>query len=153
MHPNPLFVEEVLAKERPKVFEEYGPWMLAKSQSKKNSKTSSKLAARTPLPTVEHSVSVSNNSEKPQGSRFTILAEEVPSSKPPSFVPPVGRVDPTSSVAAPQLGTQKKQKAKKGVGPPPEVETTFTKPTGKHASKTMAPKGAANANSKGKGSS
>ncbi|CAN1128348.1 hypothetical protein LINPERHAP2_LOCUS4579, partial [Linum perenne] len=33
-HSYPLFLEEVLAKERPEVFEDYGPWMLAKLRLK-----------------------------------------------------------------------------------------------------------------------
>ncbi|CAN1138977.1 hypothetical protein LINPERHAP2_LOCUS10985 [Linum perenne] len=43
-HSNPLFIEEVMAKERPEVFEDFGPWMLANSRLKRNSAAPGKLA-------------------------------------------------------------------------------------------------------------
>ncbi|CAN1130931.1 hypothetical protein LINPERHAP2_LOCUS6119, partial [Linum perenne] len=149
-HSNPLFLEEVLAKERPEVFEEYGPWMLAKSRSRKSSVVESKLTGQLPRSIVERPGSDPIASVAPQGSRFTVLAYEIPSLKPATATAPVGEPDPTPQSAASQLGSQKKQKAKKGVGPTPEAETNSVKTTGKRAPKSTAPKGAASVSIKGK---
>ncbi|CAN1127477.1 hypothetical protein LINPERHAP2_LOCUS4063 [Linum perenne] len=40
---NPLFIEEVLTKERSEVFEDFGPWMLAKSKAKRVTTIGGKL--------------------------------------------------------------------------------------------------------------
>ncbi|CAN1150733.1 hypothetical protein LINPERHAP2_LOCUS17751 [Linum perenne] len=150
VHSNPLFLEEVLAKERPEVFEEYGPWMLAKSRSRKSSMVTSKLPGHLPRPTVERPSSDPIASEPPQGSRFTVLADEIPPSKPTTAAATVGQFDPTPPSAASQVGSQRKQKAKKGVGPTPTAEPSSVKTTGKRAPKSAAPKGPASANIKGK---
>ncbi|CAN1823610.1 hypothetical protein LINPERHAP1_LOCUS30444 [Linum perenne] len=153
---NPLFLEEVLAKERPEVFEEYGPWMLAKSRSKRNAGAPNKLASRTMVSVVEHAVTPPTSFVTPQGSRFNVLADETPPADQVPPRPPVGKGTSTSSAADPNLGKQnapKKSKAKKGVGLTPEVEASSTKPTGKRASKTSTPNAAAASNMKGKGAS
>ncbi|CAN1155882.1 hypothetical protein LINPERHAP2_LOCUS20628, partial [Linum perenne] len=66
---NPLFLEEVLAKERPEVFEEYGPWMLANSRSRKSLVVASKLTRQLPRSTDERPGSDLTTSVAPQGSR------------------------------------------------------------------------------------
>ncbi|CAN1189172.1 hypothetical protein LINPERHAP2_LOCUS39736 [Linum perenne] len=68
VHSNPLFLEEVLAME-------YGPWMLAKSRSRKSSVVTSKLPGHLPRPAVKRPGSDPTASEPPQGSRFTVLAD------------------------------------------------------------------------------
>ncbi|CAN1813117.1 hypothetical protein LINPERHAP1_LOCUS26771 [Linum perenne] len=156
VHSNPLFLEEVMAKERPEVFEEYGPWMLAKSRSKRNSGVPHKPASRTMSSAVEHTVTPPVSSVAPQGSRFIVLADESPHKDQVPPRPPVGKGTSSSSVADPNLGKQsapKKSKAKKDVGSTPVVEASSTKLTGKRASKTTTTKTAAANNMKGKGAS
>ncbi|CAN1759595.1 hypothetical protein LINPERHAP1_LOCUS7200 [Linum perenne] len=156
VHSNPLFLEEVMAKERPEVFEEYGPWMLAKSRSKRNSGVPHKPAGRTMPSAVEHAVTPPVSSVAPQGSRFIVLADESPHKDQVPPRPPVGKGTSSSSVADPNLGKQnapKKSKAKKDVGSTPVVEASSTKLTGKRASKTTTTKTAAASNMKGKGAS
>ncbi|CAN1788861.1 hypothetical protein LINPERHAP1_LOCUS18231 [Linum perenne] len=156
VHSNPLFLEEVMAKERPEVFEEYGPWMLAKSRSKRNSGVPHKPASRTMPSAVEHAVTPPVSSVAPQGSRFIVLADESPHKDQVPPRPPVGKGTSSSSVADPNLGKQnapKKSKAKKDVGSTPVVEASSTKLTGKRTSKTTTTKAAAASNMKGKGNS
>ncbi|CAN1787972.1 hypothetical protein LINPERHAP1_LOCUS17869 [Linum perenne] len=124
--------------------------MLAKSRSRKSSVVASKLTGQLPRSTVERPGSDPTASVVPQGSRFTVLANEIPSSKPATAAAPVGQPDPTPQSAASQLGSPKKQKAKKGVGLTPEAETSSMKMTGKRAPKSTTPKGAASVSIKGK---
>ncbi|CAN1760391.1 hypothetical protein LINPERHAP1_LOCUS7509 [Linum perenne] len=144
VHSNPLFLEEVLAKERPEVFEEFGPWMLAKSRSKRNAGAASTPAARTPIPTAKHSAPLPTAPGPPQGSRFTVLVDDSqPTSQSPQM-PTVERASSTPFVAAPipaPPGVPKKQKGKKAVVSTPDGEASSVKPTGKRTSKVAAPKG------------
>ncbi|CAN1151187.1 hypothetical protein LINPERHAP2_LOCUS18034 [Linum perenne] len=149
-HSNPLFFEEVLVKERPEVFEDFGPWMLAKSRSRKSSVVTSIHPGHLPRPTGERQSSAPIASEPPQGSRFTVLADEAPSSKPATAATPVVHSNPTPPSAASKSGAQKKQRAKKGVDMAPDAETSTAKRVGNRAPKSTVPKGTASVSTKGK---
>ncbi|CAN1827137.1 hypothetical protein LINPERHAP1_LOCUS31839 [Linum perenne] len=147
---------QVLAKERPEVFEEYGPWMLAKSRSKRNVGAPNKTVSRPTAPTLGHAGPPPPSDGPPQGSRFTVLVDETPPELQIPQSTAVELVSSTPSVTAPQLGIQsgsKKQKGKKGAGLSPEGETNSANTTGKRASKSAIPKVVVSASTKGKGSS
>ncbi|CAN1146379.1 hypothetical protein LINPERHAP2_LOCUS15217 [Linum perenne] len=156
VHSNPLFLEEVLAKERPEVFKEFGPWMLAKSRSKRNAGAASKPAARTPTPSIKHSTLFPTAPVPPQGSHFTVLVDESQPTSHNTQLLIVERASSTPFVAAPiqvPPSAPKKQKGMKVVVSTTDGETTSVKPTGKRAPKGAASKDSATTSTKGKGAS
>ncbi|CAN1132927.1 hypothetical protein LINPERHAP2_LOCUS7342, partial [Linum perenne] len=155
VHSNPLFLEKVLAKEIPEVFEEYGPWMLAKSRSKRNVGAPNKTVSRPIAPTLGHpGPPPPLPPPPPQGSR--LLVNETPPAPQIPQSTAVELVSSTPSGTTPQVGIQsgsKKQKPKKGAGLSPEGETNSANTTGKRASKSAIQKVDVSASTKGKGSS